>query len=256
MPTNSFTTSTNHHLRRQQILIPKELFPCQNVTKSSMINDKETKLVVTNSFRRPVKLPLRKHHSFSFQPSQTVAGAVIKPDSYGQVPPKERYKNQGPLIFKPFSEKSAFKPITPAPKSPNKKLASDDNDQPLDDQCEMPRICGTSLKRHISNVETYTTNSRKLHYADLEPLHCSGATKTSNRNPKPSANYFSKNISNDNDKNNNSFAQSTDDSETNGDGIENHSETNKKAGRLAQQSKKENAYATQYATLKFDEVNI
>lgn len=178
--------------------------------------------------RRMVKLPLRKHHSFHFQPSQTVAGALKQT--------KNRYKNNGPLVFKPFNEKSAFKPITPLPKSPietldtQTTLSSDtevlNGDHPSDNNTNdgsehvynittslsaAPRICGTSLKRHISNVETYNrtrttdeTNSmsddedsvsvtppssssasvargKRLHYADLAPL-CASSTSTSTSN--------------------------------------------------------------------------
>lgn len=241
MPTNSFT-SASHHQRRQQILLPKELFP----------GDKDIKLVASNSFRRPVKLPLRKHHSFHFQPSQTVAGSTLKPDAYRQLSTKERYRNQGPLVFKPFSEKSAFVPITPASKSATstrtKKPNSDDGDHKSDDQSdsfEMPRICGTSLKRHISNVETYTANSRKLHYADLEPLNvCDVMPKT----PGATASSLNKSSSNANDKNNNSFASRRDNE------AENAAAQSKQQQQL-RQPKKSNAY-TQYATLKFDEVNI
>lgn len=99
MPTNPFTTSN----RRQQILVPKELFPRKNGGDASISSTS------SSSYRRPVKLPLRKHHSFHFQPSQTVAG-VLKHEQFQQqkqhhqqVSTKERYKNQGPLVFKPFS---------------------------------------------------------------------------------------------------------------------------------------------------------
>lgn len=125
---------------------------CGNVSTSNGIGG--------TSARRPVKLPLRKHHSFHFQPSQTVAGALNNT--------KNRYKNNGPLIFKPFNEKSAFKPITPVPKSPNGNNGTPSASTTsataaaatLTSSSTTPRICGTSLKRHISNVETFNHTNR------------------------------------------------------------------------------------------------
>ncbi len=171
--TNPFVTST----RRQQILVPKELFPINQSNHQNNISNEPNTQSSSSLSRLPVKLPLRKHHSFHFQPSQTVAGAKHN---------KKHYKNNGPLVFKPFNENSAFKPITPVPKSPNKLSSSN---------ClTAPRICGTSLKRHMSNVETFqanrndeqnfltddedspssssasTTRGKRLHYADLAPL--------------------------------------------------------------------------------------
>lgn len=73
---------------------------------------------------RPMRLPLRKHHSFHFQPSQTVAG--IKPCQLQQLREQLQQQQQqqltaaaaattqrGPLIFQPLTlnEQSAFKPI-------------------------------------------------------------------------------------------------------------------------------------------------
>lgn len=177
--TNPFVTSS----RRQQILVPKELFPINQSNHQINISNEPNTQSSSSLSRRPVKLPLRKHHSFHFQPSQTVAGAKHN---------KKHYKNNGPLVFKPFNENSAFKPITPVPKSPN-KLSSNYSSNSL----TAPRICGTSLKRHMSNVETIQTNrndeqnfltedeesppssssasttrGKRLHYADLAPLNC------------------------------------------------------------------------------------
>lgn len=179
--TNPFVTST----RRQQILVPKELFPINQSNHQNNISNEPNTQSSSSLSRRPVKLPLRKHHSFHFQPSQTVAGAKHN---------KKHYKNNGPLVFKPFNENSAFKPITPVPKSPNKLLSNYSSNS-----LTAPRICGTSLKRHMSNVETFqanrndeqnfltddeespsspssssasTTRGKRLHYADLAPLNC------------------------------------------------------------------------------------
>ncbi|KAL5292690.1 nrm family protein [Megaselia abdita] len=146
----------------QQVLIPQELFPsddCKPVF--SIVNDendvdeadnddlsnqsKSRKQAKSNGYTiRPMRLPLRKHHSFHFQPSQTVAGQQMIKSSKPKV--------IGPLIYKPYlNESSAFKPISPVYNS---------NDR-IDDQFSghnVPRICGTTLKRHMSNVETYDVN--------------------------------------------------------------------------------------------------
>lgn len=278
-------------------MVPKELFPGQQYQTN------ETPLFpaisLTSSVRRPVKLPLRKHHSFHFQPSQTVAGAMKQT--------KNRYKNHGPLVFKPFNEKSAFKPITPVPKSPNKTISGEkhvgniiiattssssagssmNNLQTV----TAPRICGTSLKRHISNVETYNANridetnsmtddedststtppssssastarGKRLHYADLAPL-CTTTSKlsttsntnlnlinnTSNCNNNINNNSSSCNISCDNKTNLNERIKT-----------DNLSSTSSSSSTLSSTTATMQSLpikrTTQYATLKFNEVNI
>lgn len=276
MPTNPFTSSN----RRQQILVPKELFPRKNVNVNG-----ET------SYRRPIKLPLRKHHSFHFQPSQTVAGASLKHEQFqpkhsnAAHPPtttaattKERYKNQGPLVFKPFSEKSAFKPIVPSPKGSNDSDTDGSRTTNGYDASTMPRICGTSLKRHISNVETFSTsnqwqsdteenlphsmataaaataaatsagNRRKIHYADLAPLPVSNINSVYHRN----------------DRNNNSNSNESSDNVDSGSGSSserqmakiNHKSTGPLTTTMAMTPSTANPTTTQYATLRFDEVSI
>lgn len=165
----------------------------------------------------------------------------------------DRYKAQGPLIFKPFSENSAFKPIIPSPKPqiepPPFSEANADRHE-----TSVPRICGTSLKRHISNVETFSTaqlqngndldgqqmlmgnnNRRKIHYADLAPLPTAATVATT---------AAWKNERNANDATLDGCA-------------------NEKSGRqrldMSKASEKFDLDAkipTQYATLRFDEVNI
>lgn len=254
MPTNPFSTSNN---RRQQILVPKELFPRGK-------NGAENKLTLSSSFRRPVKLPLRKHHSFHFQSSQTVAGA-LKHEQFQQkeqnATTKERYKNHGPLVFMPFNEKSAFKPIVPTKNGPNDLDDEHDGEQSERNEFDtIPRICGSSLKRHISNVETFSSNHwrtgnavttnddanlqshhsksqerRKIHYADLAPLSSTSNT-TNNSNDR-----------NNNNNNNNSQAN------------DNPTKPNSRNSKLmndSQSSIEKQTNGTQYATLRFDEVNI
>lgn len=251
MPTNPFTTASG---RRQQILVPKEPF----VRKNAHANGE------TSTHRRPIKLPLRKHHSFHFQPSQTVAG-VLKHEHFQQKhhnnqSTKERYKNQGPLVFKPFSEKSAFKPIVPSPKESNDS-EGESNGRHDYDPLTMPRICGTSLKRHISNVETFssnkwhrdneencqnsitttstsTANRRKIHYADLAPL--------------PAANV---NSNHRNDRNNNSNSKNDTDN-ADGSSSSEHQTVSDASAKEDQKPMNNSSNVTQYATLRFDEISI
>lgn len=247
MPANPFISSS----RRKQILIPKELFPLTRAT----VNPDAT----SSSFRRPVKLPLRKHHSFHFSTSQTVSGA-LKHEQFQQkhatatatnrqIPTThERYKAQGPLIFKPFSEKSAFKPITPSPKPINEMpVVNGGGDR---NESTVPRICGTSLKRHISNVETFSTSQwqndddddnkrtdiannirRKIHYADLAPLPTVASTGTWKNERNVNGLSIDGNIG---EKNNRRISSVS----------------------LKEQNESNVKNPTQYATLRFDEVNI
>uniref|UniRef100_A0A1B0B4L7 Uncharacterized protein n=1 Tax=Glossina palpalis gambiensis TaxID=67801 RepID=A0A1B0B4L7_9MUSC len=74
---------------------------------------------------RPIKLPLRKYHSFHFQTSQTVAGQQqgnlkmrqqkqLQVQAYtAEHPVKHHYSKEGPLVFLPLclNENSTFKPI-------------------------------------------------------------------------------------------------------------------------------------------------
>lgn len=258
--------------------------------------------ILPSSVRRLVKLPLRKHHSFHFQPSQTVAGALKQT--------KTRYKNNGPLVFKPFNEKSAFIPITPVPKSPQKStdtemtngdhtsdtIANDGNEHVynISSSTAAPRICGTSLKRHISNVETYnrarsidetnsmsddedsasltppssssasTARGKRLHYADLAPLTSTSNTNLNLINSTTSSSR--NNINNINNNNNNSNNNNTNNNNNNGcsNGIAGNiknatdckpNELTKIEGSPASSSAPIKR-TTQYATLKFNEVKI
>ena len=225
-------------------------------TNPSIAINNVTPTSSSSSARRPVKLPLRKHHSFHFQPSQTVAGSAKQQN-------KKIYKNNGPLVFKPFNEKNAFKPITPVPKSPNKSAKKNNNNNNSRYTVHTaPRICGTSLKRHMSNVETFnphqyemqnyvpgvgvatkeeqnfltddedstpssstasTTRGKRLHYADLAPLSVH-STSNNSSNSCSSGAGDTEHISLKN------FKQPT---------------NNMNKPRT-----------TQYATLKFNEVNI
>lgn len=299
MPTNPFTSTSN---RRQQILVPKELFP---KNAASLVNggvDLSSLLSSSSSYRRPVKLPLRKHHSFHFQSSQTVAGSgALKHEQFQpskqtssasakhqqQTLTKDRYKKQGPLVFKPFSEKSAFKPIAPS------KSGGDDASllNGYDASTMPPRICGTSLKRHISNVETFSTavnqwhqsdadgddddddntiqnstatiamgdiNRRRIHYADLDLV-----LPTSS-----SSHVYQRNDRNNNSDNNIDSSSSGGGS---GSGSDRHTSANNDVPNNAKDHKSMNniqhpqntaaatagqATTTQYATLRFDEVSI
>lgn len=248
--------------------MPKELFPINHLIQQNGNNSiplSSSSSSASSSARRPVKLPLRKHHSFHFQPSQTVAGAIKQH--------KKHYKNNGPLVFKPFNEKSAFKPITPVPKSPNKTIicnlptivSGSNGGVGMANggvvNSTTPRICGTSLKRHMSNVETFqstnraedennfltddedstpssssasTTRGKHLLYADLAPL---GAPSTLPKKLSSSNSHSGASDKSSSNKNSNSADE-----------------------RIKMKNLKQNGVlpkrTTQYATLKFNEVNI
>lgn len=75
--------------------------------------------------RRPMRLPLRKHHTFHFQTTQTANGKLQQLRRQLQQQQQEREQQQqqwqhqelGPLIYRPLalSERHAFKPISPTP---------------------------------------------------------------------------------------------------------------------------------------------
>ncbi|XP_030572924.1 uncharacterized protein LOC115771379 [Drosophila novamexicana] len=70
--------------------------------------------------RRPMRLPLRKHHTFHFQTTQTANGKLQQLRRQLQQQQQEReqqQRGQGPLIYRPLelSERHAFKPISPTP---------------------------------------------------------------------------------------------------------------------------------------------
>lgn len=256
MPTNPFITASG---RRQQILVSKEQ---TFVRKNAHANGE------TSTNRRPIKLPLRKHHSFHFQPSQTVAGVLkhdhIQQNHHSNQSTKDRYKNQGPLVFKPFNEKSAFKPIVPSPKESNDS-EGESNGRHDFDPLTMPRICGTSLKRHISNVETFssnkwqsdneencqnpittasTANRRKIHYADLAPFPAANVNSNQRRNDR-------NNNSNSNDDTDNADGSSSSEHQTASDASAKEDQK-----PINNSSNVSSSNVTQYATLRFDEISI
>lgn len=142
--------------------------------------------------------------------------------------------SEGPLIFKPFDENSAFKPIQPISQHLNKSMpnnsvldsdsisytsdsynlsgsnhrymgknsgsdvkSSSSGSNSSNDRGKLPRICGTSLKRHLIDANFLDTDaktdepsnsSKRLVYADL--LETSKTTDTPVNNkvnciPKP-----------------------------------------------------------------------
>ncbi|XP_065359883.1 protein lingerer-like [Calliphora vicina] len=101
-------------------------------------NTIETEITTANTLgfmERPVKLPLRKYHSFHFQPTQTVAGqqmcklqqlrlqqqqnSLESQDSSPEITATQPYAKQGPLVFRPYKidESVTFKPIQPSEES-------------------------------------------------------------------------------------------------------------------------------------------
>jgi len=70
--------------------------------------------------RRPIRLPLRKHHTFHFQNTQTANGKLCELRELLQLQMQERAKfeqEEVPLVIGPveLSEQHAFKPISPTP---------------------------------------------------------------------------------------------------------------------------------------------
>lgn len=65
--------------------------------------------------RRPMRLPLRKHHTFHFQTTETANGKLQQ--LRRQLQQQQLERAQGPLIYRPLalSERHAFKPISPTP---------------------------------------------------------------------------------------------------------------------------------------------
>lgn len=260
---------------RQQFLTPKELFPTNIYTKNTEpTTSNGQSAYVTASLRRRVKLPLRKHHSFHFQPSQMVTGTLKQTNN--------RPKNSNPLIFNALNEKSAFKPITPMPKSPKKPTVPEKRittSFSLGDNVmvhnSVPRICGTNLKRHMSNIETYYINriddnyllsddasststtplsssslsaylTNGLHYADLalapaksksiiEKRSSLAALETNKKSKNYNSNCRNNDSNNDRSKRNN---------------VLNQKAQHEDIAILPEQN------GTQYATIKFQEVKI
>ncbi|XP_037824694.1 uncharacterized protein LOC119612879 isoform X5 [Lucilia sericata] len=102
-------------------------------------NTTTTPSQIEGFMERPVKLPLRKYHSFHFQPTQTVAGQDIcklqqlrlqqqqqhqqssleSQYSSPDISSTQPYAKQGPLVFRPYKldENVSFKPIQPSEES-------------------------------------------------------------------------------------------------------------------------------------------
>ncbi|XP_051861515.1 uncharacterized protein LOC117569553 isoform X6 [Drosophila albomicans] len=85
--------------------------------------------------RRPMRLPLRKHHTFHFQTTQTANGKLQQLRRQLQQQQLEREQQQlelGPLIYRPLalSERHAFKPISPTPATPGTTAAAATNALP------------------------------------------------------------------------------------------------------------------------------
>lgn len=173
---------------------------CIAITPPSSAASNQIKLPLLPSIRRPVKLPLRKHHTFHFQSSQTIAGAANRNDQQQMAPSnratrRKQYRNEGPLLFKPFNENSAFKPITPMPMSPSQplsKILSDDvslmskNQQYFEDHngsnghySTVSRQGNGNLRRHTSNVEDFSGRSTR----DSDELTTWPTKSSNNVNP-------------------------------------------------------------------------
>lgn len=241
--------------------MPKELFPTNNNNNNNMQRTTANgqPAYVTASLRRPVKLPLRKHHSFHFQPSQMVTGSLKQS--------KNRPKNLNPLVFNALNEKSAFKPITPMPKSPKK--STDPNKRIVTSYSlgenvmvhnSMPRVCGTNLKRHMSNIETYYINRNDDNYLLSDDASSSSTTPLSSS----SVSAYQVNglhyadLALEPTKSNSIRGKIAVDTNKNPNCSNRNNVLNQKAN-LANKSQAESTSeqrGTQYATIKFQEVKI
>uniref|UniRef100_A0A1I8PB86 Ig-like domain-containing protein n=1 Tax=Stomoxys calcitrans TaxID=35570 RepID=A0A1I8PB86_STOCA len=109
--------------------------------------------LLANCIGRPVKLPLRKYHSFHFQPTQTVAGQQHL-GNLQQLRAKQQqmqtilnfpqhmlsdddnlnstYNHKGPLVFRPYqvNEEVTFKPIQPSEESEDSMELQQDGSTP------------------------------------------------------------------------------------------------------------------------------
>uniref|UniRef100_A0A336JZG9 CSON005257 protein n=1 Tax=Culicoides sonorensis TaxID=179676 RepID=A0A336JZG9_CULSO len=241
-------SQNNSFYTRPSNFLPKELFP-----SSSAILRKES-TCSNKSLRRPIKLPLRKHHSFHFQSSQTVTG-LVKQRRQQHQHQLQRFNSKeevnispissainlnidnndiinwddGEIIFKPYDKNSAFKPIQPVNHQLNKYIPNSvdsdlisytsesynfdrNNREYLDknnsissgsdakssstssnssnDRGKLPRICGTSLKRHLIDSNNMSTAESKRK-DDLDTTLYHGISENiANSIPKPSRSQY------------------------------------------------------------------
>lgn len=177
-------------------MITKELFPAIQRKESTSSN---------KSFRRhPVKLPLRKHHSFHFQPSSQIGGGsgiggtstLRMRHQYDKNQSDDRLstasssgnlnaKNQLSLggggggeeiinsLYKPYDENSAFQPIQPISQAFNKSMP---NTNLLDSECN--NTMSQSSNNNSNDAKSYSSSS-------------SGSDKIHNINNMPKTNALS-----------------------------------------------------------------
>lgn len=157
----------NNFYTRPPNLVTKDFFsPVQR--KESTSSNK--------SFRRPIKLPLRKHHSFHFQPPQAVAG-IIKlkrqpkhgqedhlPSAASSSNIHAKHKTVGEddkLVFKPYDENSAFQPIQPIRSTLNQSLP---NTSVLDSECNTINRSSNNNSNDAKSISSSSSGSDKTRY--------------------------------------------------------------------------------------------
>lgn len=280
----------NHFYTRPSCLIPKELFPTSHSSSSSGVQRKESTSSSKSAIQqqRSVRLPLRKHHSFHFQPSQTVAGVIKSHKRHhrnnreesndlrharntvgasstslsrltglkarimggGSGVSGQHNPGDGPLIFKPYDENSAFKPIQPITNSsssisqhhPNKYLknnkslpisSSKSNNNVLDSHSEETNSQSTSINNTTSSdaksTSSNSSGSDRMRMPKTSPHASSSLATTGIRNLDNSKRLV--------------YADLLDTSKS--DGID-----PRKVNCIPKPSR------TQYATITFPEVNI
>ncbi|XP_030385039.1 uncharacterized protein LOC115632156 isoform X2 [Scaptodrosophila lebanonensis] len=125
-------TDANH---QQQMLMPNELLLQASrlaATSDENLRYDQQQLPLDAAYdclvvRRPMRLPLRKHHTFHFQPMQTAAGKLQQlRQQLQQQQQLQQRAEQGPLVYRPLTlnEQHAFKPISPTPATPTAVAAT------------------------------------------------------------------------------------------------------------------------------------
>ncbi|TDG40614.1 hypothetical protein AWZ03_012963 [Drosophila navojoa] len=127
--------------------------------------------------RRPMRLPLRKHHTFHFQTTETANGKLQQ--LRRQLQQQQLERAQGPLIFRPLalSERHAFKPISPTPATTaaaaSAASASPAQQQQLQQEQQQPAAAMGQLNpaASLEALEVLTKTHPDFMFARTKPQH-------------------------------------------------------------------------------------
>uniref|UniRef100_A0A1A9WU56 Uncharacterized protein n=1 Tax=Glossina brevipalpis TaxID=37001 RepID=A0A1A9WU56_9MUSC len=171
-------TAENLRIPQMTLTTDRKLPATTNTKTTYTTTTTTTATTTTREFEaRPVKLPLRKYHSFHFQTSQTVAGQQqcklkkLKMQQQEQLqfqahavkhPEKHSYGKEGPLVFLPLclNENSTFKPIVPTEESEEEEEEEEEEDDPtemsINDELEQysKSTLNTKLIKSTSSMDT------------------------------------------------------------------------------------------------------